>query len=528
MSNPKRSLTQIRKFMAPTVLLVLDGWGVTDKTEGNAIRAAKTPNYKQMLELFPNSLLDASGLAVGLPIGLMGNSEVGHLTIGSGRVVIQKLTQISETISNGTFFANPVLLEAMERARNNNGALHIFGLVSDGCVHSSLDHLYALIDMAKSENIKEIIVHPILDGRDTPPRSAWRFMRELEKKLAGVGIIGVVCGRYYAMDRDNRWERTQEYYDALTLSLGHKAESAQEAVQHAYNEMDRGDEFVVPYIVNARPIKDGDSVICFNFRPDRVRQISKALTQSEFDGFTRPVRPNVYYACMTEYDRSLSLPVVFAPEDMPSQDLMETLPEILSCHHIGQLHTAETEKYAHVTYFFNGGMEKPLAGEERILVPSLKVATYDKAPSMQTAKVCATACGAITSGAYPFIVLNFANPDMVGHTGIMEAGIQAVESVDLAFGELLETIRQAKGTLLITADHGNIEQMIDYETKEPHTAHTTNPVPFVVADFSGKIRNGANLNDGTLADVAPTILELLSIDKPAEMTGQSLLRNFKI
>lgn len=513
--------------MAPITLLVLDGWGVTDKTEGNAIRAAKTPNYKQMLELFPNSLLDASGAAVGLPIGLMGNSEVGHLTIGSGRVVIQKLTQISETIADGTFFTNPVLMEALERARINNGAVHIFGLLSDGCVHSSLDHLYALIDMAKRENVPEIVVHPILDGRDTPPRSAFRFVRDLEKKLAGIGVIGVVCGRYYAMDRDNRWERTQKFYDAVTVSAGIKAETAQAAVQHAYNEMNTGDEFVEPHIVTPRPIKDGDSVICFNFRPDRVRQISKALTQPIFDGFERPAVPQVYYACLTEYDKSLNLPVVFAPEDMPSQDLVSTLPEILSCHHIGQLHTAETEKYAHVTYFFNGGMEKPLEGEERVLIPSLKVATYDKSPPMQTAKVCATACDAINSGAYPFIVLNFANPDMVGHTGIMEAGIEAVESVDNAFGELLEATRKAKGTLLITADHGNIEQLIDYETKEPHTAHTTNPVPFVVADFSGKIRNGANLIDGTLADVAPTILELLSIDKPAEMTGKPLLRNYK-
>lgn len=514
--------------MSQITLLVLDGWGITEKSEGNAIRAAKTPNYHQMLKLFPNSALDASGAAVGLPIGLMGNSEVGHLTIGSGRVVIQKLTQISETIADGTFFSNPVLVEAISRARATNGALHIFGLVSDGCVHSSLDHLYALIDMARKEGVKEIVVHPILDGRDTPPRSAWRFVRDLERKLAGVGVIGVVCGRYYAMDRDNRWERTRKFYDAITLSLGLRAETGQEAVQHAYEETDTGDEFVVPYIVNARPIQDGDSVICFNFRPDRVRQISRALTQRQFDGFTRPVLPQIYYACLTEYDSSLNLPVAFSPEDMPSADLVSTLPEILSCHHIGQLHTAETEKYAHVTYFFNGGMEKPLVGEERILVPSLKVATYDKAPPMQTAKVCATACDAITTGAYPFIVLNFANPDMVGHTGIMEAGIEAVESVDLAFGQLLETINKAKGTLLITADHGNIEQMIDYETKEPHTAHTTNPVPFIVADFSGKIGNGANLLDGTLADVAPTILELLSIDKPAVMSGKSLLRNFKI
>ena len=510
--------------MGPVTLLVLDGWGVSPEKQGNAILAAATPNYKKLLSDYPNSLLEASGQAVGLPPGLMGNSEVGHLNIGAGRVVVQKLTQISQTIADGTFFANPVLLEAAEHARKHNGALHLIGLVSDGCVHSSPDQLDALIQLAVREKVPELVVHPMLDGRDTPPRSARRFMRELEEKLLGKGVIGVVCGRYYAMDRDNRWERTEKYWRALVLCQGLAASSAVEAVDLAYARSEN-DEFVLPTIVTARPVRDGDSVVCFNFRPDRVRQISRVLTQPEFNGFERPVRPAIYYACLTEYDPQLGLPVAFTPEQLPSQDMAQTLPEFLSCHHIGQFHTAETEKYAHVTYFFNGGKEAPNPGEDRLLVPSLKVATYDLTPSMQTPTVCQVAYDAITSGKYPFIILNFANPDMVGHTGVMEAAVKAVESVDQAFAHLLEATSQAQGTLFITADHGNVEQMIDLKTGEPHTAHTTNPVPFVVADFSGRLTNGTRLRDGCLADVAPTILDLLGMEKPDEMTGRSLLKN---
>lgn len=511
--------------MGPVTLLVLDGWGVSNEKKGNAILNSKTPNYDQMLKAFPNSKLDASGDAVGLPPGLMGNSEVGHLTIGAGRRVIQKLTIISQTMIDGSFFKNPILLEAIEYAKKNNGALHLIGLVSDGCVHSSPDHLDGLIELAIRNNMNDLIVHPILDGRDTPPRSAHRFMRELEKKLAGKGHIGVVCGRYYAMDRDTRWERTEKYYRAIVLGEAEKAESATEAVKTSYDR-DIGDEFVTPFVVTNRPIKDGDSVICFNFRPDRVRQISRVLTAIEFDGFVRPVRPNVHYVCLTEYDASLRLPVAFDPSTLPSQDITMTLPELLSCKHIGQLHTAETEKYAHVTYFFNGGREKPEEGEERVLVPSLKVATYDRAPSMQTPKVCEVACQAIESGKYPFIVLNFANPDMVGHTGMLDAAVDAIKSVDDAFGSLLAATEKMDGVLLITADHGNVEMMIDLETGEPHTAHTTNPVPFIVADFrkdEGAIRNGRKLLDGTLADVAPTVLEIMQLEKPKEMLGRSLL-----
>lgn len=504
-------------------LLILDGWGVSQERRGNTILASKTPNYELLLAKFPNSLLDASGTAVGLPPGLMGNSEVGHLNIGAGRVVIQKLTQISKTILDGSFFKNPSFKAACEYAREKKGALHLMGLVSDGCVHSSPDHLDGLIELAQREKVSELIVHPILDGRDTPPRSARRFMRELEAKLKEKGgKIGVVCGRYYAMDRDKRWERIEKYWRALVLGEGLEAVSAVDAVEQSY-ERDESDEFALPAIVSKRKVQDGDAVICFNFRPDRVRQISRVLTTTDFEGFNRPHVPDIFYVCLTEYDSSLKLPVAFSPEQLPSQDMEMTLPQLLSCHHIKQLHVAETEKYAHVTYFFNGGKEAENEGEERMLVPSLKVATYDKAPSMQTPRVCEMACQAIESGNYPFLVINFANPDMVGHTGFMEAGIDAVQSVDEAFGKLLESTRKTKGTLIITADHGNIEQMIDLKTGEPHTAHTTNPVPLIVADFSGKLNGSNKLSNGSLEDVAPTLLEIMGISKPKEMTGRSLI-----
>jgi 2,3-bisphosphoglycerate-independent phosphoglycerate mutase len=510
--------------LQPLTLLVLDGWGISEETRGNAIANARTPVYKDMLSRFPNSRLSASGQAVGLPPGLMGNSEVGHLNIGAGRVVIQKLSRISETIIDGSFFKNPVLTAATDYAKESGGALHLIGLVSDGCVHSSPDHLDGLIKLARSESIGELIVHPILDGRDTPPKSAHRFVKELDDKLKGIGKIGVVSGRYYAMDRDNRWERIELYWRALVLSEGNFATSGPEAVQQAYAR-DETDEFVKPIIVTRRPISDGDSIICFNFRPDRVRQISRALCQDDFDGFTRPLRPRINYTCLTEYDQSLNLPVAFSPDKLPSQDMSNTLPELLACHHIGQFHTAETEKYAHVTYFFNGGKEAPNEGEKRVLVPSLKVPTYDETPAMQTPRVADMACQAIGNGKYPFIILNLANPDMVGHTGIVDAGVEAIESVDQAFAKLLEASRAAKGTLLITADHGNVEQMIDLATGQPHTAHTTNPVPFIVADFSGRLASSTALKDGALCDVAPTILEILKLDQPAEMTGCSLIKH---
>lgn len=508
--------------MGPVTLLILDGWGVSTEVRGNAVLAAKTPNYLDMLARFPNCLLDASGIAVGLPPGLMGNSEVGHLNIGAGRVVVQKLTQISQTILDGTFFKNPAFMAAIDNVKKKNSKLHVFGLVSDGCVHSSPDQVDALLELARREKV-ELVVHPILDGRDTPPRSARRFMRELEEKLAGLGTIGVVSGRYYAMDRDNRWERIEKYWRAIVLGEGLKADSALKAVEMGY-ERSENDEFVVPTVVNKALVENGDSVICFNFRPDRVRQISRVLTQADFAEFKRPEVPDIFYVCLTEYDSTLNLPVAFNPSQLPSQDMRNTLPELLACHHVHQFHTAETEKYAHVTYFFNGGKEQPNAAEERELVPSLKVATYDLAPQMQTPKVCDVTVAAIESGKYPFVILNFANPDMVGHTGMMESAIEAVQSVDEAFGRLVEATRKNKGTLLITADHGNVEQMIDLNTGEPHTAHTTNPVPFIVADFSGLVDNKPQMPNGSLADVAPTILQLMNIAQPAEMTGKPLLR----
>jgi 2,3-bisphosphoglycerate-independent phosphoglycerate mutase len=509
--------------LRPVTLLILDGWGVRNESRGNAILAGRMPNYKQLLERFPNCLLDASGEAVGLPPGLMGNSEVGHLNIGAGRVVIQKLTQISKTILDGTFFKNPAFLAAIENVRRNNSKLHLMGLVSDGCVHSSPDHVDGLLQLVRNEKIPRLVVHPILDGRDTPPRSAKRFMRELQGKLVGLGEIGVVSGRYYAMDRDNRWERIEKYWKAIVLGEGLHASSAVEAVEAAY-ERNEGDEFVLPTVVNKILIEEGDSVICFNFRPDRVRQISRVLTQADFTDFARPVFPKVYYVCLTEYDATLNLPVAFNPEQLPSQDMKNTLPELIACHHLGQFHTAETEKYAHVTYFFNGGKEQAYPGEERQMVPSLKVATYDLAPQMQTANVCETAVAAINSLKYPFIILNFANPDMVGHTGVLDAAVPAVETVDEAFGKLLAATQANRGTLLITADHGNVEQMIDLKTGEPHTAHTTNKVPFIVADASGRSDPKTVLPEGALADVAPTVLQFMNLPQPAEMTGRPLLR----
>jgi 2,3-bisphosphoglycerate-independent phosphoglycerate mutase len=514
--------------MGPVVLAILDGWGIIGEKKGNAILAARTPNYDLLKTNYLFTQLQASGEHVGLPVGLMGNSEVGHLTLGSGRIVTQKLTLISNTIADGTFFHNPSLVQAADNVKRTGGTLHILGLVSDGCVHSSPDHLDGLLEFARRQEIKNVVVHPILDGRDTPPRSAKRFMRELEEKIAMSSTrIGVVCGRYYAMDRDQRWERVEKYWRALVLSEGTAALSAQDAVEASYAD-GLGDEFMTPHIVNAIPIKDGDSVICFNFRPDRVREISRTLTQVDFDGFVRPLQPQVFYVCMTEYDASLHLPIAFSPEVLPQQDLINTLPEVISCHHIGQLHCAETEKYAHVTYFFNGGKETTLAGETRQLIPSLKVATYDLAPTMRTPQVCELACQAIKSGQHPFIVLNFANPDMVGHTGIMDAAVPAVESVDLAFAHLLAAVQEANGTLVITADHGNIEQLIDYRTGEPHTAHTTNPVPLVVASFQTPECDplklaGKKLMPGGLADVAPTLLAIMGLEKPAEMTGNCLI-----
>ncbi len=512
--------------MNPVVLVILDGWGISTNKLGNSILNANLPNYNFMLNNYLNYQIEASGIHVGLPDKLMGNSEVGHLTIGSGKSVIQKLTLISNTINNGSFFTNEILLNALNNVQKNNSKLHILGLLSDGCVHSSLDHLWGLLEMTRRHKTKQVVIHPILDGRDTPPRSSLKFIKDLNSRLMSNEQIGVISGRFYAMDRDKRWDRIEKYYNALVLGNGQVANDALTAIGESYIN-DVNDEFIEPTIINNLPIEDNDSVICFNFRPDRVREISSVLTNINFDGFNRVEFPHIHYVCMTEYDASLNLPVAFDAHTMKTEDIKVTLPEILSCHHIKQLHVAETEKYAHVTYFFNGGKEEKLANEDRMLIPSLKVNTYDLAPSMQTPEICKLVCSKIANNEYPFIVLNFANPDMVGHTGNQEAAILACESVDRALADLLAAIRQAKGSLVVTADHGNVEQMIDYVTNEPHTAHTNNKVPLIIASF-----NPANsierLNQTpqnlSLVNVAPTILSLMGLAIPPEMNNDALVK----
>lgn len=512
--------------MNPVVLVVLDGWGISRQVRGNAILNAKLPNYKHLLATKPNLELEASGIYVGLPPGLMGNSEVGHLTIGSGQSVIQKLTLISNTISNGTFYTNEVLLKACEQVNKKNSKLHLIGLLSDGCVHSSLDHLYGLIELSRRHNVKTIVIHPILDGRDTPPKSALRFIKDLEGKLQPNEHIGVLSGRFYAMDRDQRWERIEKYYNALVLGQGEYFELSTDAIKTNYTK-DITDEFITPSVITNLPIEDGDSVICFNFRPDRVRQISHCLTIKNFNFFNRLKTPDIHYVCFTEYDNSLNLPIAFDAQTMQTEKIAITLPEILACNHIKQFHTAETEKYAHVTYFFNGGKEELLPDEDRFLIPSLKVTTYDNAPQMQTKAICKLVCDKLTENKYPFIVLNFANPDMVGHTGNLECAIEACESVDVALGALSEAIACANGSLVITADHGNCEQMIDLSTNEPHTAHTSNKVPFIVSSFNPNLEiSVSNDHDKaiSLANVAPSILTLMNIPIPKEMTTKSLIQ----
>ncbi len=512
--------------MNPVVLTILDGWGISTNKVGNSILQANLPNYNALLKNYINYEIEASGIYVGLPDKLMGNSEVGHLTLGSGQCVIQKLTLISNTIKDGSFYTNDVLLQALQNCRQNNSDLHILGLLSDGCVHSSLDHLHGLIDLSRRHNIKRVIIHPILDGRDTPPRSALKFIRDFSQTLKDNEIIGVVSGRFYAMDRDNRWERVEKYYNALVLGQGQKYSDPLSGIKENYNN-DVNDEFIEPFIVNNATVSDKDSVICFNFRPDRVREISRALTSTDFNGFSRLKTVNSHYVCMTEYDASLNLPVAFDSNSLKTQDITVTLPEILDCHHLKQLHVAETEKYAHVTYFFNGGKETKLNLEDRVLIPSLKVKTYDLAPSMQTPEICKLVCSKIQSKEYPFIVLNFANPDMVGHTGNLEAAIKACESVDKALGDLLAAVEYAKGSLMVTADHGNVEQMIDYATNEPHTAHTNNKVPLIIAQYNeSKPIEKLNKLPSVLsiANVAPTVLSLMGLDIPSQMTADPVVK----
>lgn len=501
-------------------IVILDGWGIGKEYEGNAIKKANTPNYRFLMNNYPSTTLVSSGLSVGLPEGQMGNSEVGHLNIGAGRIVYQELTRISKSIENKEFFNKEEFLNAIKNCKKNNSSLHLMGLLSDGGVHSHNQHLYALLKLAKKHNLNDVYIHCFLDGRDVPPKSGKQYLDELEKKLVeiGVGKIATVSGRYYAMDRDKRWERTKLAYDALTIGLGNDAGSALEVVNESYNN-DVTDEFVKPHVITNRGkpvglVNDGDSIIFFNFRPDRARQLTRAFVDKDFEGFQRQKIVNTYYVCMTQYDKTIeNIEIAYKP-----QSYKNTLGEYISSLGKKQIRIAETEKYAHVTFFFNGGVEKPNEGEDRILIPSPKVPTYDLKPEMSAIEVTDEVIKRINSGQYDFLVLNFANPDMVGHTGDINATVKAVETVDLCLGKIVKEILNVNGKVLITADHGNAEEMIDTEKGTKLTAHTTNKVPCIVVG-EGDIK----LREGILADIAPTLLEMMNLEIPREMTGKSLI-----
>ena len=506
----------------PTVLMILDGYGLNKNCEHNAVCEGKTPVMDQLMSQCPYVEGQASGLAVGLPEGQMGNSEVGHLNMGAGRIVYQELTRITKAIEDGDFFENPELLAAVENVKKNDSSLHMFGLLSDGGVHSHITHLFGLLELAKRHGLKKVFVHCFLDGRDTPPASGKGYVEELQKKMdeLGVGEIGVISGRYYAMDRDNRWDRVELAYKALTKGEGVKGTNAAEAVQASYDD-GKTDEFVVPTVIEkdghpVATIQDNDSVIFFNFRPDRAREITRAFCDPEFKGFEREKKLNLTYVCFTDYDETIPGKLVA----FKKEEIKNTFGEYLAAHNMTQARIAETEKYAHVTFFFNGGVEEPNPGEDRILVKSPKVATYDLQPEMSAPEVCDKLVEAIKSGKYDVIIINFANPDMVGHTGVESAAIKAIETVDACVGRAVDAIKEVDGQMFICADHGNAEQLVDYETGEPFTAHTTNPVPFILvnADPSYTLREG-----GKLADIVPTLLELMGMEQPKEMTGTSLL-----
>lgn len=506
----------------PTVLMILDGYGLNEKTEGNAVKEAKTPVMDKLMQEYPFVKGYASGMAVGLPDGQMGNSEVGHLNMGAGRIIYQELTKITKAIQDGDFFENPALLDAVKNAKDNGTSLHMFGLLSDGGVHSHNTHLYALLELAKKEGLKKVYVHCFLDGRDTPPASGKDYVQQLSDKMQeiGTGEIASVMGRYYAMDRDNRWDRVELAYNAMVKGIGHTADSGVAAVQQSYDD-GKNDEFVLPTVVvkNGAPvatIQDNDSVIFFNFRPDRAREITRTFCCDHFEGFKRGDRIKTCYVCFTEYDETIPNKEVAFHKTA----ITNTFGEFLAANNMKQARIAETEKYAHVTFFFNGGVEEPNAGEDRILVKSPKVPTYDMQPEMSAYEVCDNLVNAIKSGKYDVIIINFANPDMVGHTGIENAAVKAIEAVDGCVGRAVDAIKEVDGQMFICADHGNAEQLVDYETGDPFTAHTTNPVPFILvnADPSYTLKE-----DGVLADIAPTLIELMGMEQPKEMTGKSLL-----
>lgn len=503
----------------PTALIILDGFGLSEHTEGNAVKAAQTPTVDWLTSHAPQSYLSASGRSVGLMDGQMGDSNVGHLNIGAGRIVYQDVVRISKAIEDKEFFTNPTLVASMEHAKKTKGALHLLGLVSPGGVHSHTDHLYALLQMAKEHGLQKVFVHAFLDGRDVAPSSAQQYLADLEAEIEkiGVGKIASISGRYYAMDRDKRWDRVEKAYQALQ-GKGRSATNSEAAIQEAYAAGET-DEFVIPIVIEENgkaigPIQDGDSVLFFNFRADRAREISWALVNDDFTGFDRGKKLDIFFATMTQYDANLDVPYAFSP-----QDLKNTLGEYLASVGKTQLRIAETEKYAHVTFFFNGGVEEPNEGEERILVPSPKVATYDLQPEMSAPQVTEKVVEAVNQGKFDLIVLNYANCDMVGHTGDFEAAVTAVEAVDTGLGKVLEAIKNQGGMAIITADHGNAEQMVDPNTGETYTAHTTNQVPIWLFNA----RDNYSVKNGILADLAPSLLELMEIPQPAEMTGESLI-----
>ena len=531
----------------PITLVILDGWGIAPSSKGNAISQANLPNYNQLLKEYPSTRLYTSGKAVGLPDGVMGNSEVGHENIGGGRIVTQKLTLISQAVQEGIFFKNKVILNAIDHVKKNNSKLHIMGLISEGDVHSHLGHLYALFELAARNNVNNVLLHAITDGRDDPPKNAINIFKNIEEKIKVCkGKIVTVCGRYYAMDRDNRWQRVKKYYDLVTQGLGLKAASVFDAVNDAYtrgqkNEktgdcpLENSDEFILPTFIESTiensKIQDNDAVIFFNFRPDRAREITTALTQINFTEFERKcVLKNLCYVCLTEYDTKLHqkefanpvVPIAFTNNDLPDVNRKNSLGEVISLLGESQIRIAETEKYRHVTSFLNMGKQDEFKGEERILVPSPKVATYDLQPEMSAVEVCRKTVESILSKKYALIVVNFANADMVGHTGIIPVAIKAVEAVDKALGEIYQAVLSVKGTLFVTADHGNADQMIN-EDGSVRTAHSLNPVPFI---FVNKELKHLKIKEkGCLADIAPTILHISGIDKPSEMTGNSLMED---
>jgi len=502
------------------LLCIMDGWGINPQKDFNATELACPNNFMNFKnnELF--TTIYADGEHVGLPEGQMGNSEVGHLNIGAGRIVYQDLSKINRSIADGSFFNNPRFLDAINHAKENNSSLHLYGLVSVGGVHSSLEHLKALIKLASDNGLEKVYVHAFLDGRDTPPQSANEYLAEIEELLKQYNLppIATIIGRYYIMDRDNRWDRVEKGYDALVSGIGEHATSAVEGVKQSYAN-GVTDEFVLPTIIGGADsrIKDNDAVIFFNYRPDRAREISKAINFKDFDCFNRKkVLKNIHYVTMTSYDKSFDFPVAF-----PKERMKNILGDVLEANGIKQFRTAETEKYAHVTFFFNGGVEEPQPNESRVLVPSPKVATYDLQPEMSAYEVCDNVLNAIDDEKYQFILVNFANPDMVGHTGVLDAAVKACQAVDECIGKIADKCRQKNVTMLLTADHGNAEEMLDCETKKPHTAHTTNKVPFVIINSD---KHYELKTDGALCNIAPTVLQLLNLEKPAEMDCESLIK----